>query len=352
MNSSQIRARGAVLNPPNRFLPLHFEWDPDLPDDLAPQPRTRFFVDSAQTLITRNDSPDIPFTHSVNPYRGCEHGCVYCYARPTHEYFGYSSGLDFESVIFVKTNAPDLLRRELQKGRRRLEPLAFSGVTDCYQPAERHFQLTRQCLEVLQECHHPASLITKSRLITRDLDLLSAMAMRRQVSVAVSLTTLDPELARRLEPRAALPAARLDTIRQLADAGIPVGVMTAPILPGLNDHEIPALLSAAREAGASYAGWVLLRLPHAVKALFTDWLERHYPDRKQKVLNAIRDTRDGQLSDARFGSRMRGAGPAAERLDQFFRVARDRAGFRDWHEPLDCSRFRPPQLAAQLELFA
>lgn len=352
MNSLPLKARGATLNPANRFQPIEIEWEDDLAEENQPDTRTRFFVDSAQTLITTNDSPDIPFTHSVNPYRGCEHGCVYCYARPTHEYFGYSSGLDFESVIFVKTRAPELLRSELKRERHHREPLVFSGVTDCYQPAERHFQLTRQCLEVLEEHQHAASLITKSRLITRDLDLLAPMAERRQVSVAISLTTLDPALARRLEPRAALPEARLDAIRQLSQAGVPCGVMTAPIIPGLNDHEIPGLLDAARQAGASYAGWVLLRLPHAVKDLFTDWLQQHFPDREQKVMNAIRETRAGKLSNAQFGSRMRGKGASAARIQQLFEVAKRRAGFREWHEPLDCSRFRIPGAESQLELFA
>ncbi len=355
VNLTALPDRGALLNPPNRFHPIAVEWDENLPPEERPDPRTRFFVDSAQTLVTRNDSPDIPFTHSVNPYRGCEHGCVYCYARPTHEYFGYSSGLDFESVIFVKTRAPELLRAELLKKRLR-EPLVFSGVTDCYQPAERRFELTRRCLEVLESVRHPVSLITKSRLITRDIDLLERMATRGQAAVAISLTTLDPVLARRLEPRASLPSARLDAIHRLSEAGIPTGVMTAPIIPGLNDHEIPALLDAAREAGASYAGWVLLRLPHAVGTLFHDWLKRHYPGRAEKVLTAIQETRAGELSDSRFGSRMRGTGPAAERIARLFEVAHRRAGYAPWHEPLvmdgGVGVYRLPSISeTQLELF-
>ncbi len=293
-------SRGVVTNPPNRFEPIRFEPDPDWNPEEDPLPRTRFYRDRTSTVITRNDSPDIGFETSLNPYRGCEHGCVYCYARPTHEYLGFSAGLDFETRIMVKENAPELLRAELNSPKWKPQVIAMSGVTDCYQPIERKLQLTRRCLQVLAEFRNPVNIVTKNNLVTRDIDVLGELAKFKAAAVWLSVTTLDPELRSVLEPRTSPPAARLSAIRALAQAGIPVGVLTGPVIPALNDHELPSILSAAGEAGASFAGYEMLRLPHAVAPLFEDWLTRHFPEKKDKVLDRVRAIRGGKMSDSRF----------------------------------------------------
>jgi len=342
--------RGAAGNPPNRFEPITLEPDADFQDDEARPQRTQFFHDHSQTVLNRNDSPDIGFTYSLNPYRGCEHGCIYCYARPTHEYLGFSAGLDFESKIMVKLGAPELLRRELAAPKWEPQTVAMSGVTDCYQPVERQLQVTRRCLEVFAEFRNPVGIVTKNQLITRDLDVLAELARHRAVAVFISLTTLDPHLRKVMEPRTSPPAARLAAIRELAQAGVPVGVMTAPVIPGLNDHELPRLIAAAVAAGARSAGYVALRLPHAVAPLFERWLEEHFPDRKEKVLNRIRDLRGGQLNDPRFGSRMRGEGLFAGQIKQLFTLACRKAGIAGNHPELSTAAFRRPG-GKQLGLF-
>jgi DNA repair photolyase len=343
--------RGADNNLPNRFETLAYERDEEAPDPEGPGPKTVFFKDTSRSIIARNDSPDVGFSASVNPYRGCEHGCAYCYARPTHEYLGFSAGLDFESKILVKANAPDLLRQELSSPRWKPETLALSGVTDCYQPVERILKLSRQCLEVLRDFRNPAAVVTKNFLVTRDADVLSELAKDHAALVAVSVTSLDENLSRSLEPRASRPAHRLAAIKTLADANIPVGVLVAPVIPGLTDHEIPAILDAAARAGARFAGWVMLRLPLAVAPLFEDWLSRHAPNRKNKILNRLRDLRGGRLNSARFGDRMRGTGPFADQVRGLFNLGLRKAGLsRDWPE-LSTSAFRRPG-PAQLSLFS
>jgi DNA repair photolyase len=344
-----LHGRGAAINPPNRFERLHVEFDPDFPPDERPHPRTQFFFDATESLLTKNDSPDVGFAYGLNCYRGCEHGCAYCFARPYHEYLGWSSGLDFETKILVKLRGPELLRAELSRPRWQPQSIAMSGATDCYQPAERHFRLTRRCLEVCAELRHPIFIITKNALVTRDRDVLAELARFQCVGVHVSVTSLDPELAGRLEPRASRPAARLAAIRELSAAGIPVGVMVAPVIPGLNDHEMPAILEAAAAAGAKRAGYVLLRLPFAVKDVFTRWLEDHAPTKKQRVLDRVRVMRSGKLYTAEWGRRMSGDGIFAEQLANLFDVATRRAGLNQEHFALSTDHFRRP--GEQLELF-
>ena len=345
-----LHGRGTALNPANRFERRSVETDPEAADPEAPLPRTRFLKDTARTVIARNGSPDVGFEASVNPYRGCEHGCAYCYARPTHEYLGFSAGLDFETTILVKEDAPELLRRELSSPKWEPRVLAMSGVTDCYQPVERRLELTRRCLQVLEEFRNPVAMVTKNFLVTRDIDVLGSLARHRAAAVVVSITTLDTKLGRALEPRTSTPARRLEAIRRLSEAGIPAGVNVAPIIPGLTDSEIPAILNAARSAGASFAGKILLRLPHAVKAIFEKWLSDHAPDRKDKVMNRIREVRGGRLNDARFGSRMRGEGKYAELIEALFKHARRKAGFPDEGPELSAEAFRIPP-GPQLALF-
>jgi DNA repair photolyase len=348
-----VKGRGAGANPPNRFLPLVFEPDPEEVGQDAP--RTLFFHDRSRTIIARNDSPDVGFDFSVNPYRGCEHGCIYCYARPTHEYFGLSAGLDFETRIFVKGDAPALLRKELSSARWRPATVAIAGVTDAYQPIERRLGLTRRCIEVLAEFGNPLSIITKNHLVTRDIDLLREMAAVGAASVNLSITTLDPELQRVMEPRTSSPGLRLEAIEKLAAAGIPVGVMVAPVIPGLTDHEIPAILKAAADAGAGTAGYILLRLPHAVATLFEEWLEAHHPERKSRVLGRVREVRGGRVNDPRFGSRMRGEGEYADQIGALFSTVAARVGLNGVRTKLSVEAWRgaadrgPPP--AQLSLF-
>jgi DNA repair photolyase len=343
--------RGAADNPPNRFEKIHLEPDADWNPDEDILPRTQFFKDHSKTVIARNDSPDVGFQASLNPYRGCEHGCSYCYARPTHEFLGFSAGLDFESRIMVKEDAPELLRAELMSAKWQPQVIFLSGVTDCYQPVERKLKLTRRCLEVLMEFRNPAFIITKNRLVTRDIDLLSELARCRAAAVWLSITTLDSRLRQIMEPRTAPPAARLAAIHELALAGIPAGVNVAPVIPGLTDHELPAILQAAAEAGATAAGYSLVRLPYAVAPLFEQWLATHFPDRKEKVLNRLRSMRGGKLNDSQWGTRMSGEGLLAGQIEQMFEVARRRAGIRNYGNELSTAAFYRP-LGAQLPLFS
>jgi DNA repair photolyase len=329
-------------------------WD-DRPEDLASPPSlpTEVFVDRARTVLTRNDSPDVPFDVSINPYRGCEHGCAYCFARPSHAYLNLSPGLDFETKIFAKPEAAGLLARELAKPRYVCAPIALGTNTDPYQPLERTMRITREILEVLVAHRHPFSIVTKSALVLRDLDLIAPMAEYGRASVFLSITTLDGGLARRLEPRAAAPRRRLETLRALAANGVPCGVLASPMIPGLNDHELEAILDAAAKAGARYAGIMLVRLPHEAKEVFSAWLVEHEPSRAAKVLALIRQSRGGKLYDARFGERMRGEGPYAEMLARRFEVASRRHGFANERPKLDTSAFRVPgRPAPQRGLFA
>jgi DNA repair photolyase len=345
-----IHGRGANNNPPNRFEPLHLVPGPECPPEERPHPHTQFMEDSSESLLTKNDSPDVGFSYGLNAYRGCEHGCSYCFARPYHEYLGFSSGLEFETKIMVKLRAPELLRRELTSPRWQPQPIAMSGATDCYQPAERHFRLTRGCLEVCAELRHPIIIITKNALVTRDRDLLAELARYRCVTVHLSVTSLDSDLAGKLEPRASRPAARLRAIRELTDAGVPVGVLVAPVIPGLNEHEIPAILDAVAAAGAKSASYVLLRLPHAVKDVFTQWLEDHEPGKKARVLDRLRSLRGGKLYDSEWGKRMRGEGIFADQIRDLFHVAARRAGLDGERAELSTEHFRRPG-GQQLSLF-
>lgn len=357
---ARARGRGAQLNPPNRFEPVRLSVLGEYMDELArdlphgAQVPTRVFRDAARSIINRVDSPDMPFNWTINPYRGCEHGCIYCYARPTHENFGLSCGLDFETQLFAKLDAPRLLRRELAHPKWTAEHIVMSGVTDPYQPIERSLRITRECLEVIAECRQPVSIITKGQLVTRDIDLLSDLASHQAARVAISLTTLDASLARAMEPRASAPAARLDAIRACSTAGIPTIAMIAPIIPGMNDQEIPALLAAARDAGAQFAGSTLLHMPHQVSDLFLDWLRRERPLQTRKVELRIRATRNGALNDNAFGARLRGTGVHAEQIRRLFRVHARREGLDGSPAPLSGAAFRRPTVfddADQLGLF-
>ena len=344
--------RGSVSNPHNRFAKLSIELEPEAlvdEDGLPLHPRTQFLRDDSQSVISFNDSPDIPFRAGLNPYRGCEHGCAYCFARPYHEYLGFSAGLDFETKIVVKENAPELLRRELSKKSWQPQPIAMSAISDCYQPVERRLQLTRRCLAVLAEFRNPVGIITKNHLVTRDLDHLAELARHGAAHVCISLTTLDGALAKTLEPRASPPSRRLAAIEELSAADVPVIVLTAPIIPGLTDHEIPDLLAAAARAGARTAGYTIVRLPWAVAPLFSEWLERHAPGHKDKVLGRIGSMHGGKLYDAKWGVRMKGEGIFAEQIKALFAVAKRKAGFRGDVPELSAAAFRVP--TNQLSLF-
>ena len=340
--------RGSGFRPASRFekstrvLALDVvDLDPDTVDDWQ-NPATEFIRDTTRSVVTNNDSPDVGFTFSLNPYRGCEHGCSYCYARPTHEYLGHDAGLGFETKIVVKHEAPRLFREFLARDSWHPQPIAMSGVTDPYQPCERRFELTRRCLEVAAAAHQPIGIITKSALVLRDLDLLAPMAARNLVHVNISVTTLSAELARSMEPRTSSPAGRLRAIRGLADAGVPVRVLVAPVIPGLTDAELPAILTAAKEAGALSAGYIILRLPLAVAPVFLDWLERTRPDMKSRIEGRIRDVRGGKLNESRFGERMTGSGLIADQIHQMFALFARRLGLDGGLPPYDCSRFHPP----------
>jgi DNA repair photolyase len=361
------KGRGAVTNRDGRFERYAHEADDDGWGTLEREEEealraagrgltTRVERDTARSVITRNQSPDVPFDRSINPYRGCEHGCIYCFARPSHAYLGLSPGLDFESRIFAKEDAAALLRRELARPGYRPRPIALGANTDPYQPVERRMKITRGVMEVLAESNHPVTIVTKSHLVTRDIDLLSAMAEKKLARVAVSITTLDSGLARVLEPRAPAPVRRLEAVRELARAGVPVGVLMAPIIPAINDAEIEGLLDKAAKAGAESANYVLLRLPLEIGPLFEEWLEAHYPDRKQRVLNLVRETRGGRLYDSRWQKRQTGEGPFAWLIAHRFKLACRKAGLMhpsgggdgrdhdrvDWE--LDCSLFTPPRI--------
>jgi DNA repair photolyase len=350
-----VRGRGASWNPPNRFERLHLELDAhgERADEEEPvAPETELLLDRTRSILSFNDSPDVGFDAGINPYRGCSHGCCYCYARPTHEYLGFSAGLDFETKIVVKRDAHELLRAALSAKSWKPQIIGLSGNTDAYQPVERRLGITRRCLEVMVEFRNPVAITTKSRLVTRDIDLLSDLASHEAAAVMLSVTTLRPDLQRAMEPRASSPAKRLEAIRRLAQAGIPVGVNVAPVVPGLTDEEVPAILEAAAEAGATFASYILLRLPWGVKSIFETWLEQHFPERKDKVLNRVRDMRGGNLYDARFAVRGRGEGPWADQLRALFRVTKGRLGL-DRKPRLSIDAFRVPRGAVglQTELF-
>jgi DNA repair photolyase len=356
-NARPTIGRGAQLAPANRFESTRLVDDYeqlDESDDALDERRvpTVFLDDNSKTIIRENDSPDIAFRFSINPYRGCEHGCAYCYARPGHETLGMNAGIDFETKILVKRDAATLLRKELNRPSWPAEFIAISGVTDCYQPIERKLRLTRSCLEVLAEAHQPCGIVTKNALVTRDLDLLAPMAAEQTAQVAISITTLNHELARTLEPRTSNPAARLRAVKELSAAGVPVRVMVAPIIPGLNDQEIPAILQAARDAGASAASYVLLRLPLTVRPVFEDWLERNVPLARPRIEALIRESRGGRMNDSNFNSRMRGEGAYAEQINQTFKVFAKKYGLDGSLPKLDSSHFVPPAMkGAQRRLF-
>ena len=358
MHRPAPQGRASRLNPPNRFerrrLDDDFgqmEQDDEFFDELR-HVATDYLPDDSRSIVSKNDSPDIPFRYSLNPYRGCQHGCSYCYARPTHEYLGLNAGLDFESKILVKHRAPELLRDWLNRKQWTPELIVFSGITDCYQPAERQFKLTRRCLAVALEACQPIGIITKNALVTRDTDLLKQMAAHRVVRVTFSITTLDESLGREMEPRTSTPSARLRAMRVLSDAGIPTSVMVAPIIPGLNDSECAEILAAAKQAGAEAASFALLRLPLTVRPVFLEWLERTQSARKDRVESRIRATRHGRLNDSKFGDRMVGDGELATQIAQMFRIFAKKYGLDKKPFPLDTSKFRPPRAnSGQLTLF-
>ena len=345
-----MRPRGTPTNPPNRFETRRVEIDPAFEPGEQDLPDIELIRDPSRSIVARNDSPDVGFEASVNPYRGCSHACPYCFARPFHEYLGHSAGLDFETKILFKPEAPALLRRQLASPRWTPRTLALSGVTDCYQPAERRLRITRGCLEVLAEFRNPTLIVTKSWLVTRDVDLLSELSAFGAASVAISVTSLDRDLQRILEPGASPPAVRLRAIEALARAGIPVGVLVAPVIPALNDHEIPKIIAAVASAGAGWASKVMLRLPHGVAGIFAEWLDRHFPERSKKVLSQVRAMRAGKLYDGRFGTRQTGVGLLAEQTDALFELARRRHGLARAGPGLSAAAFRRPG-PEQLGLF-
>ena len=354
-DSRPRKGRGALSNPAGRFETLESEavddgWPGD-ESEVSAEPESVVLTDAARGVISRNQSPDVPFEQSVNPYRGCEHGCVYCYARPTHAWLGLSPGLDFETRLFYKPDAPARLAEELARPGYRCRTIVLGANTDPYQPVERRLGITRGLLEVLAAHRHPVSVVTKGALIERDLDLLAGLAADGLASVMVSVTTLDDELKRTLEPRTAAPARRLAVIRRVADAGVPVGTLIAPVIPAINDHELEDILAAAAAAGADCAAWILLRLPHEVRALFEEWLHEHLPDRAERVLSLLRQARGGRDNDPRFGHRMRGSGPWVDLLERRFALACRRLGLRvGERRDLATDLFRPPGAADQLEL--
>jgi len=351
MNDDELRqgprGRGSASNPPSRFERLELEPEAG---EAAGSTRTEFLRDASRSVISYNDSPDVGFDASLNPYRGCEHGCSYCYARPTHEYLGFSAGLDFEARILVKEDAPGLLRRELSLPRWKPQVLGLSGVTDPYQPIERRLEITRRCLDVLRELRNPVAVVTKNHLVTRDTDHLAELAHYGAACVFVSITSLDASLHGAMEPRTSHPERRVRALRDLAPAGVPTGVLIAPVIPGLNDHEIPAIVEAAAAAGAKAASYIMLRLPLVVAPLFEDWLERHYPERKEKVLNRVRSLRGGRLNEATYGVRMRGRGAIADQVRALFETSVRRSGMRPRRFDLSAEHFKSPG-GLQLGLF-
>lgn len=357
----RFRGRGSSLELGNRFESVRREFDPeqleteDAEAALDGKIETEYFFDESGSVVNENQSPDLDFRFSVNPYRGCVHGCSYCYARPTHEYLGLNAGIDFESKIFVKPNAPELFAKWLRRPnwQRQVEPVMFSGVTDCYQPCEKEFALTRRCLEVALSMRQPIRIITKNGLIRRDLDLLAALAKLNLVSVTISICSLDQSLIRIMEPRTSAPVARLETIKSLTAAGVPVMVLMAPIMPAINEQEIPELLKCVAAAGASFAAYVMLRLPLSVEPVFLAWIDQHFPDRKEKIVSRIRSLGDGKVYDSSFGSRMRGRGIWAEQIRQLFKASCRKYKLRTETPSLSCDLFRRPDPGGnhQLELF-
>ena len=351
-----LRGRGAVTNVLHRFQSDRRSADEEhaassvvdgrLEREAAPDPRTQVVAEQARHLLSRNDSPDIPFEQAINPYRGCEHGCVYCYARPTHAYLGYSPGIDFKTRLIAKTNAVAALRAELARPAYRVSPINIGSATDAYQPVERQWRLTRGVLELLLETRHPLTIVTKNALVERDIDLLQQMAARNLATVYVSITSLDATLSRTLEPRASAPWRRIETVRALTAAGIPVGVLVAPVIPFINDEYLERIIEAAGEAGATTAGYTVVRLPWEVKDVFEQWLRVHFPDRAERVLHRIEDLRGGRRNDPAFGSRMRGSGIWADLLQQRFRLALRKAGLNPRQVKLDCNQFVPPALSS------
>lgn len=345
-----IQGRGAGFNPGNRFEKLFVDFSSEDPDFERPEgrPKTQFFYDSSRTILAGNQSPDVPFTFSVNPYRGCEHGCVYCYARPTHEYLGFSSGLDFETRILVKTDAAKRLEEAFQNPLFEPQVISLSGNTDPYQPAEKKLEVTRSCLEVFLRYRNPVAIITKNSLITRDIDILQSLTELNLVSVAISITSLDRFLISKMEPRTSTPDKRLLTIRRLADAGIPVGVNAAPIIPGLTDEELPEILRCSAASGARSAGYILVRLPYSVQEIFVDWVQRQFPLRAEKILNRIRETRGGLLNDPNFHSRMTGEGELSRIIADIFDACCKKYGLNQDEVKLSTSHF---VRSGQLSLF-
>jgi DNA repair photolyase len=348
--------RGAGFNPPNRFESVAVE---KAPEDIAeyfvdPEPDrnilTKFFIDHTKSILAKNDSPDIPFTYSLNPYRGCEHGCIYCYARPSHEYLGFSAGLDFETKIMVKHDAPKLLDRQLRNPSWQPQVVMLSGDTDCYQPIERKLGITRRCLEVFLQYRNPVSIVTKNALVQRDVDVLKELASLNLVLVTISITSLNHELIRRMEPRTSTPTKKLETVEMLANEGIPVGVNVCPIIPGLNDTEIPSILAEVSRRGGKHASYTVVRLPGAVKDLFVDWLQREVPERAPAILNRIRDIRNGNLSCSDFGERLRGEGQIAETIGQLFRMSCTRHRLNETKVSLSTEHFQK-SAATQIEIF-
>ncbi|WP_020680861.1 PA0069 family radical SAM protein [Marinobacterium rhizophilum] len=350
--SKPLKGRGALSNPANRFAPTRSEIDPVDDGEMPARIATVQIEERPKTIISRNQSPDVPFEQSINPYRGCEHGCIYCYARPSHAYWDLSPGLDFETHIICKEGAAERLEHELRARSYRCRPITLGANTDPYQPLEQQRRITRELLEVLARFRHPFSIITKGALITRDLDILGAMAAQQLCSVMISMTTLDPQLKRTLEPRAAGPRTRLNAIRALTDAGVPVGVLVAPLIPMVNDRELESILEASATAGARSANYVFIRLPHEVKDLFREWLDCHYPERAEHVMSLIRQSRDGRENDSRFGNRMRGEGLFAEMIAQRFRLALNKYGLGQRESlRLRTDLFSvPPQTGDQLSL--
>ena len=353
-----VRGRGALENPTGRFERLQNVMEPETFNALceaefeepAQQIRTEVFVDTSKSIVATNDSPDIGMEATVNPYRGCEHGCIYCYARPGHEYFGLSAGLDFETKIFAKPEAAQLLIKKLSLPSWVPEVVSLSGVTDCYQPIERHLKITRSCLEVLNNFRNPAVIITKNNLVTRDIDIFKEMAAWNGISINMSITTLDSKLSRIMEPRASQPALRLKAVEMFAKENIPVGIMIGPVLPGLTEHEIPAILKAASDAGARSAHYTMLRLPYGVKDLFQTWLAEHFPDRADKILNRLREMRNGKLYDSEFGTRMRGTGVHADHIAAMFALYKKRYDLNR-RTPLSTAQFRRHAYDKQMSLF-
>ncbi len=349
------KGRAATLNPSSRFdkKSYHIFDDGWQTLDELPPFSTHVQIEKPKTIITKNDSPDIGFDRSINPYRGCEHGCIYCFARPSHSFMGLSAGLDFETTLYAKPNAAQLLEKELAKKNYKPRTIAIGTNTDPYQPIEKQWRVTREILEVLEAANHPVGIVTKSALVTRDIDILSRMASKGLAKVAISITSLDRRLSRAMEPRAATPGLRLKTIRDLIKAGIPTSTMVAPVIPALTDHEIERILDSAQAAGATEAGFIMLRLPREVSPLFRDWLLKHYPDRYRHVMNLLRALRGGKDYDAEFGKRMRGDGPYAWQIGRRFEIACKKLGLNEVKRTLDSSQFIPPlpEVENQLTLF-